>query len=93
MFTMDGGTISDGTGTRGAGVLVGLPGGVYNESTAARFVMNDGTISGNTANATTATVNAGGGGVFVQDNAEFSYERRHHHRKPCGRQTAWAAAL
>ena len=72
VFTMDGGTISDGTGTRGAGVLVGLPGGVYNESTAARFVMNDGTISGNTANATTATVNAGGGGVFVQDNAEFT---------------------
>ena len=53
VFTMDGGTISDGTGTAARAFWWVSPGGVYNGNTAARFVMNDGTISGNTANATT----------------------------------------
>ena len=71
-FTMTGGTISNGNGSRGAGVLVGLPGTSYNEQTPAKFEMKGGMISNNVANPTTSTVNAGGGGVFVQDNAEFT---------------------
>ena len=93
VFTMDGGTISDGTGTRGAGVLVGLPGGVYNESTAARFVMNDGTISGNTANAThqlayeaAEVIRLDVDNLVAVIGGHVHHERRHHHRKPCGRQ-------
>ena len=70
VFTMDGGTISENIGTRGAGVLVGLPNSAFDQNTAAKFVLNAGTIADNTANPT--AVNAGGGGVFVQDNALFT---------------------
>ena len=75
-FTMKDGTISNNTGFRGAGVLVAdfnnLP---YNPDTSSKFVMSDGEITGNIAKdacGSEATVpNPGGGGVFIQDNAEF----------------------
>ena len=75
-FTMKDGTISNNTGFRGAGVLVAdfnnLP---YNPDTSSKFVMSDGEITGNVAKdacGSEATApNPGGGGVFIQDNAEF----------------------
>ena len=75
-FTMKNGTISNNTGFRGAGVLVAdfnnLP---YNPDTSSKFVMSDGEITGNVAKDACGSEgtapNPGGGGVFIQDNAEF----------------------
>lgn len=69
-FVMKEGTIANNNGLRGAGVLVGTTTNMaYSEETAATFTMNGGEISNNTA--TQNHVNSGGGGVFVQNNAEF----------------------
>ena len=75
-FTMENGTISNNTGFRGAGVLVAdfnnLP---YSPDTSSKFVMSDGEITGNIAKdacgSEVTAPNPGGGGVFIQDNAEF----------------------
>ena len=69
-FVMEEGTIANNNGLRGAGVLVGTTTDMaYSEETAATFTMNGGEISNNTA--TQNHENSGGGGVFVQNNAEF----------------------
>lgn len=73
-FTMDNGTISGNTAFRGGGVLV--YGGVTNTGDKmASFTMNGGTISNNqatgTVNVSGQTINAGGGGVYVHNDAEF----------------------
>ena len=70
-FVMEDGTISNNTGLRGGGVLVGTTTDTpySGEETAARFTMNGGEISNNTV--TLNLENSGGGGVFVQNNAEF----------------------
>lgn len=73
-FTMDNGTISGNTAFRGGGVLV--YGGVTNTGDKmASFTMNGGSISSNQAtgyvNVSGQTINAGGGGVYVHNDAEF----------------------
>lgn len=75
-FTMENGEISRNKGHRGAGVL--LYGGVVNDGeNIARFTMNGGSISGNettgylTLNDGTS-LNPGGGGVYVLNDAEFT---------------------
>ena len=70
-FEMEDGTIANNTGLRGGGVLVGTTDiEDYNETTAATFTMNGGTISGNITKENVG-LQAGGGGVFVQNNAQF----------------------
>ena len=70
-FVMEDGTIANNTGLRGGGVLVGTTYiEDYNETTAATFTMNGGTISGNITKENVG-LQAGGGGVFVQNNAQF----------------------
>ena len=72
-FTLqDGGLISENDGFRGAGVLVfgGTSAGKYDAETCAEFVMEGGTISGNRATGD-GPLNAGGGGVYIQNNAQF----------------------
>ena len=70
-FTMAGGTISNNSAKRGGGVLVRENG---------QFKMpknSKGMISGNTAQVQSSSIekpNAGGGGVFVEDNALFEME-------------------
>ena len=70
-FTMTGGTISNNSAKRGGGVLVRENG---------QFKMpknSKGMISGNTAQVQSSSIekpNAGGGGVFVEDNALFEME-------------------
>lgn len=71
LFTMSGGTIADNTAKRGGAVHVGVFDTVYNADTSAKFVMSGGVISGNVASPITSDVNAGGGGVLVEDNGEF----------------------
>ena len=70
-FEMDDGTIANNNGWRGGGVLVGTTTDTpySGEETAARFTMNGGEISNNTV--TLNLENSGGGGVLVQNNAEF----------------------
>ena len=75
-FTMENGTISNNTGFRGAGVFVAdFNNQPYDSDTSSKFVMSDGEITGNVAKdacGSEATApNPGGGGVFIQDNAEF----------------------
>lgn len=70
-FTMTGGTISKNSALRGGGVLV------RNKGTFKMPEMSKGTISGNTARVESDSIvkpNAGGGGVFVEDNALFEME-------------------
>ena len=70
-FVMEDGTIANNTGLRGGGVLAGTTDiEDYNENTAATFTMNGGTISGNITKGHNG-LEAGGGGVFVQNNAQF----------------------
>ena len=83
-LTMSGGTIADNTAKRGGGVCVRENG---------TFTMSGGTISGNSTAVDSDTIqlpNAGGGGVFVEDNAAFEMTTA---RLPATRPTAWAAAL
>ena len=70
-FEMEDGTIANNNGWRGGGVLVGTTTDTpySGEETAARFTMNGGEISNNTV--TLNLENSGGGGVLVQNNAEF----------------------
>lgn len=70
-FEMEDGTIANNNGWRGGGVLVGTTTDTpySGEETAARFTMNGGEISNNTV--TQKLENSGGGGVLVQNNAEF----------------------
>ncbi len=75
-FTMKNGTISNNTGFRGAGVLVADFDNLrYNPDTSSKFVMSGGEITGNVAKdacgSEPTAPNPGGGGVFIQDNAEF----------------------
>ena len=77
-FTMKGGEISNNTAFRGAGVLVfgGMNTSTYSSSSPATFIMKDGSISGNEVRDfsdgwSSDGPRAAGGGVYVQENAEF----------------------
>ena len=75
-FTMKNGTISNNTGFRGAGVFVADFNNLrYDRVTSSKFVMSGGEITGNVAKdacgSEPTAPNPGGGGVFIQDNAEF----------------------
>ena len=77
-FTMNGGEISNNTAFRGAGVLVfgGMNTSTYSSSSPATFIMENGSISGNEVRDfsdgwSSDGPRAAGGGVYVQENAEF----------------------
>lgn len=77
-FTMNGGEISNNTAFRGAGVLVfgGMNTSTYSLSSPATFIMENGSISGNEVRDfsdgwSSDGPRAAGGGVYVQENAEF----------------------
>ena len=77
-FTMNGGEISNNTAFRGAGVLVfgGMNTSTYSSSSPATFIMENGSISGNEVRDfsdgwSSDGPRAAGGGVYVQENAEY----------------------